>query len=223
MQLVTFIKPNGIEDKISRLLQSNNVDELRAFSQTMEIAFKDLKNWAIASMGNYVCEWGNSICLQIPVEKVNELPNYLSKYEGTTGLEFRIGIGMVPEEAYKALCIAENSLENHVVMYSDEAEEQLDQDEWTELEKALPDTQYQGDHGIDLPQLGLDKEPEQPKQEGQPQELPKVKETPKMKVVQTLQQIKQMMPAIQALKEQNPEIYKALKSVIDRYVGNGPR
>ncbi len=221
MNVFVFLKPNGIEEKIQHLMQMDKPDALRAFSQSMELAFKDLSDWATGATGNRVCEWGTHICLEIPVDKVNDLPGYLGKYESTTGMDFAIGIGMSPYEAFKALLVAENNPDNKVVMYSDEIEEQLESDEWSELEKGLPDTAYEGGHSVDIPGLKLDTEPESPAEK--PTESPSApaatpKANPKQKVIQTLTQVKQMAPAIAQLKESNPEVYKAIKSIIDAMI-----
>lgn len=124
MLAYVFFKPVDVAENYEIAICSENPDALTIFSAPLEQAFKDIKNWAeLEAMGRVMSAFGTEICIQIPINKLEDLTKFLDKFEPTTKTLFAVGIGMTPEEAYKAMCCSENENGDRVVMYDPNIDE----------------------------------------------------------------------------------------------------
>ena len=214
MNIFAFLEPKMLDQTLLKSILGGNADALRAFSMSMEKAYLDFKSWAAnIAMGNVVLGFGTKLCIEIPIDKVNELNIYTKKYEETTNLDFCIGVGMTPIEAYKARLFSLDS-EEQLVMYSDEIEDALSEES---MDKAESEAQ---NYSLTLPGLNLEDDDKKQELKSKDQVKSPIKETksPKQKVIETLMQVKQLAPEIAKLKDSSPQAFQAIKSVVDSLI-----
>lgn len=223
MKLFAYFKPADADERFLSALMSLDPDELRKFSTPIEKAYNEIKDWAISIGGSMVSNYEGALAVEIPVERVQELSEFIVKYEQTTQMQFGVGIGMLPIEAFKALKVSQAYGSDKIVMYSEQIEQEFVNAFDSGIEKAMPEGGEQ-QSGLQFPGLELENT-DQPQQEGgqdiqsqSAQPEAKEKATPKQKVVETLMQVKQNAPGIAKLKEVDPKAYAALKKLIDAFV-----
>ncbi len=212
MPIYAFLKPCDVEMNFENALLSENSEEMLKFSAPLEQAFVEIRDWANNNGGKAVCSFGDQICIEAPMEKVVDLTAFMKKYEYTAKVNFCIGLGMNPLEAYKAMLSSMHAMGDKIVLYSQDLEtEGLKKNN----EEALQEQQW----GLDLPGMTMgEEEPaaEDPAQAGQPPE--QEKQTPKQKIVETLMMIRQKAPIIAQLKQVDPKAYEAVKKIIDAMI-----
>jgi hypothetical protein len=148
-----FLKPTGVMNVFESALMSDSPDELVKFSAPFEKAFQEIKTWAEnQGMGRTLSTFGYQICIEIQMERVPELSEFIQRYEFTSKTTFAIGVGLTPLEAFRAMQESEYQGGDRIVLYSEDIEGTPDIDD-RELTKA------EG-YALDLsfPSLGLEKD-----------------------------------------------------------------
>jgi hypothetical protein len=210
-----FIRPVGHLASLSTALHSEDPEDLTKYAAPLEQAFKELKEWAVnIGAGKCLSAFGTEVSMEIPMDNVPKLSEFLHKFEYTTKLCFAVGIGLKPSEAYMAMCQSENENGARIVLFTDDVETD------GQLDKGEADTMH---HDL-ARNLELDNDaPEQDDEAAklQPQGDPKAKkeeQSAKQKIIETLMMVKEHAPVISQLKELNPKAFEAVKKVIDAMI-----
>ncbi len=209
-----FIKPIGYLADFEMALRSDSPEELTKFSAPLEQAFQDLRDWPLnVGMGKCLSSFGAELCMEIPMDKVPDLTQFLKKFEYTAKMVFAVGVGISTSEAYMAMLQSEQENGQRVVLFSSDVEAG-----GADLEKAEGNTM----HSDIASNLGLDDDaPDDEAAKLQPQGDPKAKkqeQSAKQKIIETLLMVKEHAPIIAQLKELNPKAFEAVKKVIDAMI-----
>jgi hypothetical protein len=216
MALYAFLKPSSLEVDFENALLSNQPDELVKFSAPLEKAFTEIKDWSINNSGRCLSCFGESICIEVSLDKAGDLAEFMKKFEYMTKLSFAVGLGVTPLEAFKAMLASESTLGQKIVMYSDEVEQSLS-------ESSTPsDALTKSDSGfssLDLSGLALDeKDPTQPPQQQAPAQQQQEKPSQQDKIVEALTLVKEKASVIAQLKQIDPQAYDAIKKIVDAMI-----
>lgn len=215
MNTYVFLKPTCINVDFCNALESELPEELTKFSAPLEKAFEEIKNWTQnVAQGKVLSSFGNQVAIEIPMDKITDLSDFIKKFEYTMKACLAIGVGLTTREAYEAMCESEACGGEKVVLYSADVERDNEQAELVKDE---------GQYGFSLPGLELDEQdmaqdPQQQQEQMQPQE-PKESPSVKQKIMEALMMVKQHSGDIAKLKEINPQAYEAIKKVIDGMIG----
>lgn len=208
MLIFVAIKPVMIDVTLASALQGDNAEELLKATAPLVRAFTELEEWAVNEGGGRVlCKWGEFFVMEVPVDRIDKFAQFNKRWEMTSKLNFAVGIGGTPMEAFYAMEASEGKGGESIVLFSDDLE--------ATMEDASPVLSKTDDvMDFSFPNLNLDEvEPQQPQQQQAPQ--PQGQDALKAKVVQTLMQLKQVAPLIGQMKDANPDVYVAIKSLID--------
>jgi hypothetical protein len=199
------LQPVDVEEAFCFALESKSPEEMLKFSSPLVRLFQDIRSWTTDVVsGRIICEYGPQLFIEISMDRITELNDFVKKtaYTHKTGL--KAGIGMNICDAYCAMQTAQG---DDPVMFTEEMPLQKDESQFS----------------LDLPNFDLseDKKQEAPNDSPPaPQDAPQEEAKPstKEKVIQALMAIKQQAPAIAKLKEVSPEAYNSIKAIIEAMI-----
>ncbi len=218
---------------VSSLLSDNGV-ELRRTSQDLNKASSVIKAWAIGNGGGAVLELVTLGAVEVPADKMTELPEVRRRFEFATDRKLTVGVGMDLPEAYKAMQFASSSGGDQIALYTQDMEQAIDADEVAKsLAKAQEDSQtpaeesspQQAPEESQLPPAEASPPPaagpapagDQQSAGGQP-EAGDQSQDPRQAIVQALQDVKANADAIEDLKNKNPQAYEAIHAVVQAMI-----
>jgi hypothetical protein len=219
VELVVFLKPVGVKELFDSALGGCDEDITR-WSAPLEKAWEEIVHWTeTVGMGRVLSRFGNQVCLKVPSDKMDDLTQFVKKYENSAHTILAVGIGVNTSEAYKAVCASEDDGGSRIVLYSPEIEEES-------ITKADDFDNTHSGHQFDntfefcFPGLDLEKDDEQQMQQDpapEQQEQPQQKEgnPAKERLIQTLMLLKEKAPIIAQLKEVDPQAYEAVKKLTE--------
>ncbi len=221
MNLHICYEVDHLQSLIATAAHSNNQAELQRLSQALERAAGVIKSWSMGSGGKATLSLAALGVLEVPAEKMAQLPEVRRQFESLCSATISIGVGMELNEAYVAMQVAQRRGGDQIALYMPEMENELA--ETDHLDKAegppAPPEPQQSASDTQPPPPGDEPSPE-PAQEasGPPNDAQEAPSDPKAAVVQALNQLKGQKEQIEHLKETNPEAYKAIVSTIQAMI-----
>src|SRR4051812_1339593 len=92
-----------IEGLIASSLMSDNAEELRQMSQDLKHAADNLRAWSMAVGGSPILDLGISGAVEVPADRMTELPAIAEKFAAAADATMSVGVGMTLSESYTAM------------------------------------------------------------------------------------------------------------------------
>ena len=89
--------------EVGRASLADDVEGLRKLSQAIEKGNQLWGSWALASMGTVVSLGGDEGRVEVPADKLGDIPDLRAQYHSAVGASVTVGVGMTLSEADKAL------------------------------------------------------------------------------------------------------------------------
>lgn len=195
---------------LASALLSGNVSELKMQTQDIQRAGDMINAWAMASGGSPVLDITIKGAVEIPADRMSELPDIRRRFEETCDCDLSIGVGLELHEAYQAMRVAKHRGGDQIVLYV------------PELEHELRDVE---DDNIVDPLAGLGKAEDSPVEHSTSKESAVSKEAapledlegqdPKDVVMRALEDLRANAAEIEQLKHSNPEAFKAIVGAVN--------
>lgn len=183
-------------------LASNDREGLARTNQDLQHACNLLRSWAMSAGGSPVVDHPAMGVLEVPAEKMTQLPDLRRQFEQTCSMTLSIGLGMELHEADVALKVADQRGGDQITLYTAEMQQEL-----------APSPAQPG-------MLQLIKAegtpPPSPAQETQKEEA--APKDPKSAIAQALQELKANAQAIEQLKSTNPEAFTAVMNTVQAMI-----
>lgn len=119
------IDGDNIGSTIGRASLDNNIEELRRLSNLIDAGNRLWTEWATDSGGEVVGSGGDEARLNVPADKLREIPKIARKYYDLTGFTVTVGVGQKISEADKALLAGKLESKNCIRMYDESVEKIL--------------------------------------------------------------------------------------------------
>lgn len=103
-------------------LMADNVAELRDISQSIRRGSDNIKQWAMAVGGSPVLDLSTVGAVEVPADRMTELPGIAQKFEAICEGTMSIGVGMTLSEAYTAMRFSALKGGNQISLYHVEME-----------------------------------------------------------------------------------------------------
>jgi len=138
-----------IEGLIATSLMSDNVEELRQLSQDLKHAADNLKAWSMAVGGAPILDLGTSGAVEVPADRMTELPAIAEKFAAGADATLSVGVGMTLSESYTAMRFSHLKGGDQISLYQQEMEhfvsgaDQQSEDPLMELGKSGKEGQEQ--------------------------------------------------------------------------------
>lgn len=110
------------EGLIAASLMSDNAEELRQMSQDLKHATENLKAWAMAVGGSPILDLGTVGAVEVPADRMTELPGIAEKFSAAVDATLSVGVGMTLSEAYTAMKFAAIKGGDQIALYHVEME-----------------------------------------------------------------------------------------------------
>jgi hypothetical protein len=110
-------------------LMADNIEELRHISQDMRRATENVKAWAMAVGGAPVLELGVIGAVEVPADRMTELPAIAKKFEEICDGTLSLGVGMTISEAHTAMRYAQTRGGDQIALYTPDMEDALQEHE----------------------------------------------------------------------------------------------
>src|SRR3954471_18725538 len=107
-------------------LMADNVGELRTISQSVSRGAENVKAWAMASGGSPILDLGIIGAVEVPADRMTELPGIAEKFQAICEGTLSIGIGMTLSESYTAMRYSQMKGGDQISLYHVEMEQELD-------------------------------------------------------------------------------------------------
>lgn len=99
-----FLRPTKVMELFEDALIEGTPEALLKYSTPLERAFREIKEWATnEGGGRAICSFGNEICIEFPMDRIDELAKFIEKYEFESKCLFAVGVGQHPMYAFKAM------------------------------------------------------------------------------------------------------------------------
>lgn len=125
---------DGIGQKVGRARLADDVTEIRRTDQAINHGNEIWRSYALRVGGNVVEIAGDEGTIEVPADKLEELPKLREQYAEAVGASVSVGVGMKISESAKALLAAKLTGKNKVMFYSPEVDKII-----KEAEAKLPD------------------------------------------------------------------------------------
>jgi hypothetical protein len=116
-----------LDGLIATALMSDNTEELRRISSDVRRGNENFKAWAMAVGGAPILDLGTTGCVEVPADRMTELPTMTQKFEAICDASLSIGVGMSISEAYTAMRYSARSGGERISLYTPEMEETEEQ------------------------------------------------------------------------------------------------
>ncbi|WNM70340.1 hypothetical protein [Myxococcus phage Mx1] len=112
-----------LEGLIAAALMAEHGAELRRVSGDVRRATENMKAWAIASGGSPVLDLGAVGVLEVPADKMTDLPSQASRFEDIADATASIGVGMTLSESYTAMRFSQINGGDRISLYEPEMDD----------------------------------------------------------------------------------------------------
>lgn len=117
-----------LDGLIATSLMSENIEELRQISHNIKRGSDMFKSWAMASGGSPILDLGHTGCVQVPADRMTELPVISKKFEELCDATLSVGVGISLSESYTAMKFSMHKGGDRASLYHVEMEEELKDD-----------------------------------------------------------------------------------------------
>lgn len=206
MNLFVIFSPLNFTEQYEAALAEGTPEALMKFNAPYGRSAQEISDWTkTIAQGQVLTSFGENIAIQISTDMVSQLSQFIEKWEFTAGTLFGIGLGLTPEEAFKASIISKDHYgAQKMVMYTPDVEQMFEREFEGEMMKSEKPNQ-----GLNFPGLSLD-------EEKLPQKGEVVDKTSqiKSKLLETLTRLKDKAPAVAQIKDVDPEAYKSIVGLV---------
>jgi hypothetical protein len=122
MNVYVSIDGDGIGALVGRARLNDDVETVRKISTSIDLGNRIWSSWALASGGSVVEMGGDEIALEIPADRIGELPALRDQYSDKVGATVSVGVGMKLSDSSKALLAAKLKGKDQIVFYSEECD-----------------------------------------------------------------------------------------------------
>jgi hypothetical protein len=199
MHIFLVWEVDHLSNVLAGALASNDRATLASLSHDSQKAANLVKSWCLRSGGTPVMDHPAIGVLEMPADRMTQLPEIRRQFEQLCSATMSVGVGMELSEAYVALQVAQRRGGDQIALYVPEMQEELVAT--GHLEKAEPES-------TEAPAAPADPgaKPEEPKGE------------PKAAIAQALMELKANAQALEHLKETNPEAFKAVVDTVQAMI-----
>lgn len=219
---------DGIDGRLATMFAVDNAAELTKISQLLNKAARDVHDWAISVMGNVILDgvWQGAFC--VPATELQELAKIRDRYQSFTNMTLAMGVGMSLAESTQAL---EHTIHiggdaitfwtqelDHVEEESEDSMDISGLEDISKAEASEASTSSQEPSSSDQAPTGTRDAPV-PQQAQPPPSAPdgdqaQGAQDPREQIMAALKEIKAAAPAIESLKDRNPQAYQAIKDTV---------
>jgi hypothetical protein len=126
--------------EVGRASLADDVEGLRKLSQAIEKGNQLWGSWALASMGTVVSLGGDEGRVEVPADKLGDIPDLRAQYHSAVGASVTVGVGMTLSEADKALLYGKMHGGDQVVFFTEDVDQEIQelierQDKRSEVDK----------------------------------------------------------------------------------------
>lgn len=114
-----------LDGLIAAALMADNIEELRRVSSDMRRATDNVKAWAMAVGGTPILDLGHVGAVDVPADRMTELPSIAQKFEDICEGTLSLGVGMSLSESYTAMRYSMMRGGNQISLYHVEMEDAL--------------------------------------------------------------------------------------------------
>lgn len=118
-------------------LMSENIEELRQISHSVKRGADAVKSWAMAVGGSPILDLGHTGSVQVPTDRMTELPAIAKKFEDICEATLSIGVGMSLSEAYTAMKFSMQKGGDRISLYHIEMEDSLNDEGLNKAQEGL--------------------------------------------------------------------------------------
>jgi hypothetical protein len=127
MNVYVSFDGDGIGQKVGRARLADDVEAVRRISQSIDQGNEIWRSFALSTGGSVVELGGDEGALEIPADRISELPAIRDQYAGKVGATVSVGVGMKLGESSKALLAAKLKGKDQIVFFSDECDDLIEQ------------------------------------------------------------------------------------------------
>jgi hypothetical protein len=127
MRVYVSFDGDGIGQKVGRARLADDVEAVRKISQAIDLGNEIWRSWALSTGGAVIELGGDEGALEIPADRISELPAIRDQYAGKVGATVSVGVGMKLGESSKALLAAKLKGKDQIVFFSDECDDLIEQ------------------------------------------------------------------------------------------------
>lgn len=120
------IDGDGIGQKIGRASLRDDVPEVKRLSQAIDAGQRIWISWALSTGGSVVSAGGDEVRLEVPIERLGELPALREDYGRCVGATASVGVGMTLGEADKALLSAKMHGKDQIRFWTEKVDEEVE-------------------------------------------------------------------------------------------------
>lgn len=229
MQVSVIWRVDGIDGRFATMFATGNVPELTKTSQLLNKASKDIGEYVISLFGHVILDGVWMGAFELPADKLQELAAIRDRYQSFTDMSLSMGVGLEICEAQQALEHSIRESGDRITFFTDdlenEEEESSDSLDISALTKAegspSESSKSQEASSSDEPPPGTKDAQDAPGAPAQPQEASdqgqdqgSPPQDAKQQIIAALKEIKVAAPAIEALKDRNPQAYEAVRNTV---------
>ena len=126
MNVYISIDGDNVGQLVGRLSLADDIEGLRRISRKIEQGNELWASWALAAGGSVVSDGGDEARIEVPAEKLPEIPEIRRQYEGLTGHSCSVGVGMRISDADRALLIAKLRGKDRAVLWDQAFQQELE-------------------------------------------------------------------------------------------------
>jgi hypothetical protein len=123
MKIFVAWQVDQLEGLTASALMADNVEELRQISASIRRGTDNVKAWAMAVGGSPILDLGTLGAVEVPADRMTELPAIAQKFEAICEGTMSIGVGMTLSEAYTAMRFSSIKGGNQISLYHVEMED----------------------------------------------------------------------------------------------------
>lgn len=212
------------DQNLDRTASEDDAGRVRQMSQAIDQANEIWRSWAESAPGSVISIEGSSGRVEVPADKLSELPGIKEQYEGLVDLDLGVGVGVKLSEAELALKLSLGR-GGDIILWSESLQQELDEDKKKNQEDPLSQVKQNLSKaepvgpGIEEELHGLaQKQAESERANPQPQDATGPSDSVKSQVVQILQQVKQQAPELEQIAQSAPEIYQSVMAMVQAVI-----
>jgi hypothetical protein len=126
MRVFVAFDGDTIGQMIGRARQADDVEGVRRVNQRIELGNEIWRAWATNSGGSVIEIGGDEGAIEVPADKLDELPAIRAQYAQKVEASVSVGVGMKLSEASKALLAAKLSGKDRITFYTEECDKLIE-------------------------------------------------------------------------------------------------